>query len=261
MTAWSGLLACLALSPCPFDGDRRLRHASLSLSRTLVTCLAPMCGVWARTPLQQRHFRRSRGCENSIWDLGTGRSFPSLGAEWAILLRLCTHHSLWPCWVSAKCSGSWRSHSAQEKLRNDLHTTEARKSLLLKAASTMQAGGPPWLPWLWLCLDTTHEVNMSYLTSSRLFCSLLFPLLQAKETVNTLHLTIALFCSKTCTSSLKPQHLAAWGGERHSRPFLKSLASVSSPRLAAPAIYISLFPEGVSNPLSVDSQRDKNFSS
>lgn len=263
VTAWSGLLACLALSPCFFLGDRRFRHPSLSLSRTLVTCLAPMCRVWARTPLQQGDFRRSRGCENSIWDLGTGRSFPSLGAEWAILLRLYTSQSL-ALLVSAKCSGSWRSHSAQEKLRNDLHTAEARKSLPLKAAFTMQAGGPPWLPRLWLCLDTMHEVNMSYLTSSRLFCYLLFPLLQAKATVNTLHLTIVLFCSKTCTSSLKPQHLAEWGrggGRGHSRPFLKGLASVSSPQLAAPVIYSSLFPEGVSNPLSVDSQRDKNLSS
>lgn len=147
VTAWSGLLACLALSPCPFDGDRRFRHASLSLSRTLVTCLAPMCRVWARTPLQWRDFRRSRGCENSNWDGHWEKfSFP-WGRVGYPTETLYTSQSL-ALLVSAKCSGSWRSHSAQEKMRNDLHTTEARKSLLLKAASTMQAGGPPWLPWL-----------------------------------------------------------------------------------------------------------------
>lgn len=64
-TAWSGLLACLALSPCPFGGDRRFRHPPLPLSRILVTCLAPTCRVWAQTSLQWRDFRRNRGCENS----------------------------------------------------------------------------------------------------------------------------------------------------------------------------------------------------
>lgn len=65
-------------------------------------------------PRLDRLWVKGGGVLNTVYP-GSGalEKFPSLGAEGAILLRLCRHHNLWPCWYlpSAKTSEGITQHS------------------------------------------------------------------------------------------------------------------------------------------------------